>query len=503
MTAIYPDNGVLTDDDDQAITQNSAISETTEIEWHGDLLEIFLKNQILLGPAMPVLATLLAFTALNWAGAAIVLPWLFAAIGAGILQIYLCHLYFRRPRSKSRQRDWIGMISASELLQGAIWVAPLFTLWPTNNSLGGSFLLAAVMAVSVVRFMVVNNFMPVLIAGTGIMTVGAALRCISGDSSIYLALAGIIIMLEVFFLFIARQLQETARDLVIYRKQKDALIASLKVARDVAENEKQKAESANKAKSVFLANMSHELRTPLNAILGFSEVLERELFGPLAHHAYKDYAGDIHSSGRYLLGLINDILDVSRIEAGRREVRDEPVHLAETFDHAHNLIKANAAKKSIAVTLHAPQNLPRLMADFRAVNQIVINLLTNAVKFTPDKGTVTVSARQNGLGCLEISVKDDGPGIPQNEIASALSAFSRGKSAVKKAVEGAGLGLSIVKGIMDLHGGKVRIVSASGQGTEIICEFPASRTLSGPRGFLYSAAENRSETQDRLITITG
>ena len=200
------------------------------------------------------------------------------------------------------------MISASELFQGMFWVLPLFFFWPEANALQRTFLFAGIMSVSVVRLLVVANFMPVLVAGTGVISIGMALRCVAEADMIYYALAGMIIMLEVFFLFVSRQLQETARDRLIFRAQKEALIEELRLEKERAEDERRKAEDANRAKSAFLANMSHELRTPLNAIMGFSEVLENELFGPMHNNAYKDYAGDIHSSGRYLLALINDIL---------------------------------------------------------------------------------------------------------------------------------------------------------------------------------------------------
>jgi two-component system, cell cycle sensor histidine kinase PleC len=313
----------------------------------------------------------------------------------------------------------------------------------------------------------------------------------------------LIVTLEVFFLFIARQLQETARDSVIFRKQKDILISELKIERDRAESEKKKAEDANHAKSSFLANMSHELRTPLNAILGFSEILERELFGPLANHTYKDYAGDIHNSGQYLLSLINDILDISRIEAGRRDIREEPVHMIEPLQHAQHLLELNAVKKQIKIELDVPAGLAKVWGDARAINQIAINLVANSIKFSPQGAKVWLSANRTAAGEMQMIVKDNGPGIPAHEIENALSAFARGSLATKKAVDGAGLGLAIVKGIMDLHGGRVAIKSEAGNGTEIICTFPSSRLLSGPRGEIISGPNIQSESHRKLIALTG
>jgi two-component system, cell cycle sensor histidine kinase PleC len=474
-----------------------------DVEWQGDLLEMFLKNQLRLAPIMPILSVLMAITALQWMPVFVVGTWLISGLGCAAIQLYLSKLYFKRPRKVAEQREWIGMISASELMMGIIWVLPIFFFWPQAGSLQGTFLVAALLAVSAVRFLVVSNFMPVLLSGTGIMTIGIAVRCIMQGGPVYLSLAILVVMLEMFFLFIARQLQETARDMIIYRRQKDVLIGELKLERDRAEAEKTKAETANRAKSSFLANMSHELRTPLNAILGFSEILEQEMFGPLANIAYKDYAGDIHHSGRYLLGLINDILDISRIEAGRRDILEEPVHMISALQHAHHLLERNAAEKAIVVEVIAEPALAKVMGDVRAIQQIAINLLTNAIKFTPHKGLVQMIARQNYVGEIELVVKDNGPGIPSGEIEHALSAFSRGSLAAKKAVDGAGLGLSIVKGIMDLHHGRIEIKSELGKGTEIICAFPSKRVLSGPRGEMIVSPTIQSDSQRKLISVTG
>ena len=474
-----------------------------DMAWHGEFLEIFLRNQMKLAPVMPLLVLFMAATVTLWVPWTTAVAWALGAIGCSAVQVYLCKFYFSRPRNVPEQRDWIGMIAASELFQGMFWVMPLFFFWPNSDSLQNTFLVAAIIAVSVVRLLIVSNFMPVLIAGTGVMTIGVAVRCVAEGNAIYLSLAGLIITLEVFYLFVARQLQDTLRDMIIFRQQKDGLIQELKAERDRADVERQKAENANRAKSSFLANMSHELRTPLNAILGFSEVLEREMFGPLANRAYRDYAGDINTSGRYLLGLINDILDLSRIEAGRVELREEPMALVTALQNAQHLLGMKAAEKDTFVEIQVEPNVPKVMCDQRAVNQVAINLLTNAIKFSPPKGRVVMSVKRTTAGAVALSVKDNGPGIPAQEIEHALSAFSRGSVAAKKAIDGAGLGLPIDQGLMEIHGGRIEIVSDVGQGTEVICSFPATRVLSGPRQELVSSPAIASETQRKLISLTG
>jgi two-component system cell cycle sensor histidine kinase PleC len=223
--------------------------------------------------------------------------------------------------------------------------------------------------------------------------------------------------------------------------------------------------------------MSHELRTPLNAILGYSEVMKSELFGPHAVPQYKEYATDVHASGQHLLNIINEILDLSRIEAGRYQLQEEAVDLAATADETMHMLEIRAQAKLIKLKAQMEPGLPKLWADERALRQITINLLANAIKFTPQGGEVAVKVGWTQNGGQYLVIKDTGPGIPEEEMATVLETFGRGSMAIKTAEQGTGLGLPIVKGLVDLHGGVFFLRSRLREGTEAIVMFPPERVM--------------------------
>jgi two-component system cell cycle sensor histidine kinase PleC len=262
-----------------------------------------------------------------------------------------------------------------------------------------------------------------------------------------------------------------------YRAEKDLLIAELATAKSISDESRRRAEEANLAKSRFLATMSHELRTPLNAILGFSEIIEKELLGPVGHPNYKVYVGDIHTSGQHLLTLINEILDLSRIEAGRYELNEEAISLVGIASECHRLLQLKASSKNIAIVEDYSRGLPQLWADERAVRQVALNLLSNAIKFTPSGGEIRIKVGQAPDGGQYLSIRDNGPGIPEAEIPIVLSSFGQGSLARKSAERGAGLGLPIVQALMQTHDGRFELKSKLREGTEVIATFPQSRVM--------------------------
>ncbi|RWN33483.1 MAG: HAMP domain-containing histidine kinase [Mesorhizobium sp.] len=292
-----------------------------------------------------------------------------------------------------------------------------------------------------------------------------------------LIMAGLLIASLPFFVYTARQLNRSSLMLLSFRSEKDALIAELDTAKSMSDEARRRAEDANLAKSRFLASMSHELRTPLNAILGFSEVMANEVLGPMSNPTYRDYARDVHDSGQHLLDLINEILDLSRIEAGRYQLNEEPMMLLSVVEDCCHMMELKARNKDIRIVQDFESALPRLFADERAVRQIALNLLSNAIKFTGTGGEVRVRVGWTAGGGQYLSVRDNGPGIPADEIPVVLSAFGQGSIAIKSAEQGTGLGLPIVQSLLALHGGEFELHSKLREGTDAIAIFPLSRVM--------------------------
>src|SRR5258706_605964 len=242
---------------------------------------------------------------------------------------------------------------------------------------------------------------------------------------------------------------------------------------------KEGAEAANRAKSEFLANMSHELRTPLNAIIGFSEIIKNEMLGPVQNNRYLGYAGNIHDSGTHLLGLINEVLDMAKLEAGQVELRDDNVDVGILTEACLRLVEPQARHAKVELSVSLEAGLPRIRVDDRRIRQAVVNLLSNAVKFPPEGGRAVVAGVRRAGG-VAISVSDSGIGMSAEQIPIAVEAFGQIDSALSRKYEGTGLGLPIAKHLVELHGGTLTIESTVGVGTTVTIELPPERVVAEP-----------------------
>ena len=271
-----------------------------------------------------------------------------------------------------------------------------------------------------------------------------------------------------------RRLMATIHDLSLARRAEEERASELVELNRKYMKETERAEAANRAKSEFLANMSHELRTPLNAIIGFSELMQQGLFGPLGSERYEEYATDINGSGKYLLGVINDILDMSKIEAGQFSLDREEIDLCPLIKETVRVISLQAAEKSINVETRIADSM-RLYADRRAIKQIAINLLSNAVKFTGQGGKITVRAR-NTSGALLLTIEDNGCGIPKQALSKLGRPFEQVQNQFSKNHTGSGLGLAISRSLAELQGGALKIRSTEGVGTIVSVRIPLKKS---------------------------
>jgi two-component system cell cycle sensor histidine kinase PleC len=276
----------------------------------------------------------------------------------------------------------------------------------------------------------------------------------------------------------------------------EALIA----ARDEAERSRKYAEHANATKTAFLANMSHELRTPLNAILGFSEIINTEALGPNAKERYRDYAGDIMTSGRHLLSLINDLLDIAKIEAGKLEVAPQWNDASRLVRECLHLMETRAGERRIRLTWAVAQDSTRIFADDRALRQILFNLVSNAIKFTPERGSVEVRVTRKGEDAV-LTVEDTGCGIAKDQVERVFLPFEQIDNRYAATAGGTGLGLTLVKALSELHGGRCYLESEEGQGTQVHVHFPLPKAPSLVEGATYGKSETGAAAMPTRFSI--
>src|SRR5262245_57911865 len=441
-----------------------------------ELLRLFAQNRLSASLVILLLVGTVGFLSSLWTGAVTAGTWTSAVLTIHAVIITACRQFLNEPPASVAIRTWRLRFIMLDLFFGLSWMFILIHPVGVEES-SGTFMLFVMLLVVAVASMLASSVPVAVLAATVPVSAAVALEFgLRGTLHAYI-LAIMALTAQSYFLLLAYRLYSTTLATLEARAEKDALIGELETSKAISDEARRRAEAANIAKSRFLAQMSHELRTPLNAILGFSEVMKTEIFGPHAVPAYKDYAADIHSSGVHLLGLINEILDLSRIEAGRYELNEEPISLAHVVGECAHLLQMRARSRGLTIHELFENDMPRLWADERAVRQICLNLLGNAIKFSTQGGEIWLKAGWTASGGQYLSVKDTGPGIPEEEIPIVLASFGQGSNSIKSAEQGAGLGLPIAKSLVDLHGGTFALKSKLRIGTEVIVTFPPERVM--------------------------
>ncbi len=420
--------------------------------------------------------------------------WLVIALSAARIATWL--IYPRHGVGGPEEvRRWCAWVTAGAGLSGCTWGAIALLLMPRGALLPELFLGAAIAAIAAATLSSlayrVGPYLAFLIPA--VLPYGVAMALDGGRLGMMVALAAI--GYAGGLIAIACNFARSSAATLTLQVENEWLVGRLMAARDKAlasaraaeeanaaktelcerlDRGRRQAEDASRSKSHFLATMSHELRTPLNAIIGFSDIMATQVLGPVDNPKYLEYASDIRISGQHLLAIINNVLDLSKVEAGRFELHEEEVQLASVIAAGLKLVKQQASDNGLSLKAEVGADLT-LIADERALKQIVINLLSNAVKFSRLNGSVVASAFLDDGGGLVLSFSDDGIGIAEKDISRVLEPFHQADEPLIRKRAGTGLGLALVKSLIELHGGSVRLVSAFGVGTTVSLRFPPSR----------------------------
>jgi len=456
--------------------------------------------------AMAVLAC--TVLAMGWSPVAAA-GWGVLAVAAHGARIAVWHAYRRAPGDRSAAAHWLRFFALTTLALGVVWgslsLALAVDISGTVQIFIGVALVGIVMGAAVAHC----AYVPGVDAIVWPASVPAILATASWGDPVHLAVAALFLAIAICgsllgrrahtalaqSLASGRERERLAARLATSSTQLSAAIAELAAANERLEHANNdlvrahaETESAGRAKSEFLANMGHELRTPLNAIIGFAEVIQLETFGPIAQK-YREYAADIHGSGRHLLQVINDILDLSKAQAGKMQLHETRIDAAVLMQGCVRLIKPRAAKENIRLLMDFDPRLPVLLADEARLRQIGLNLLSNAVKFTKAGGRVTISTAVDADGGIVIAVADTGVGMTPEEITIALEPFRQVMASQSRTNEGTGLGLPLTKTLVELHGGRLDIASTPGRGTTVTVTFPPARSLG-----------SRTDTTDQVVS---
>lgn len=457
----------------EKISSSTGLNRAFELE----LAREFAQNHVSASLALMPFTMVIAGTTLAWSDPVRTAGWMTLALGILVLQHFACQRFLRTDHTDTDLPNWIKRLIISEIVFVSIWaLLPTIVGIPDGESMR-LFLLISVLVIGAVSTVLAHT-LPSAVYGAALPLAAVIIQLVvDRQPSERWMIAGLCFTALLLFVGLANRLYSTTLENLQTRADKDEAHAEVEQANARLREATRQAEEASAAKSRFLATMSHELRTPLNAILGFSEVIKSELFGPVGNEQYKSYIEDIHNSGEHLLELINEVLDLSRIEAGKHELVEEAIDLVGTVEACCRMLELRATGRALKMKTAFTEGMPRLWADERAIRQVTLNLLSNAIKFTQQGAEIDVKVGWTASGGQYLSVADNGPGIPEDEIDVVLSTFGRGSQAIKNADQGSGLGLPIVKSLVELHDGAFRLKSKLREGTEAIAIFPPTRVM--------------------------
>ena len=389
---------------------------------------------------------------------------------------YAIYARYRRaaPTDPVVLERWVTCFLLIQVAISAAWGLFPWIVWTKVEVTNSLFILLSICATLSSLMLSRASSLSMFLAGMIPMVALTALRFAFSDAWIDVVFAPLVPLYGLHLFVDGRRFISRMQENIRLRFHVEDLAAAVTKAKDEAVKKRYEAESASASKTAFLANMSHELRTPLNAILGFSDLIAHQAMGPNAMTRYSEYARDIHGSGEHLLSLINDLLDVAKIEAGKMQIEPLPLDPAEAVGHAARLMAPRLAEKNQAFSIALPPEPPYLLADERALRQILLNLLSNAAKFTQVGGAIAVTGGPDGKGGFTLCVADNGPGIPEDKLSRVFQPFSQIDNRYDRQAGGTGLGLALVQGLVQLHGGRVWLESGEGKGVKAHIHFPST-----------------------------
>ena len=403
------------------------------------------------------------------------------ALAAQLVNSATAWTILRRNRDRTRppqtmQRELIGV----QVVYALCWGVVCWIFWRDGNAVNNMFVALVLVSVVWSGTFARAAHVTVFLVGTLIFAVICTARFATASGPVAHVLTWVVPPWLAYILLMARSSRRRIDELLKMRFANEDLTQALRHARDDALTKRCEAEAANNFKTVFLANMSHELRTPLNAILGFSDIIAQQHFGP-ANPAYPEYARDIHTSGEHLLSLINDLLDVAKIEAGKMEIDPQPLNPSLALGSLERMMAHRAREKKQKLLFVVEDGAPTVVADERAFKQIALNLISNALKYTPEGGRINVRCKRGDGGGFVFAVEDNGPGIEKEKLDTVFKPFSQIDNRYDRSAGGTGLGLSLVEGLARLHNGRAWMESERNRGTKVFVYFPLVIEPSSPK----------------------